>query len=192
MIKKEILCIMHTSRYYDIQKIRRYQKLILRFDYSAGILLNPTTITSLWRHWLRSCWVSQFWQHSNHPDIFTQLPVPEESGWLLHCDKYTIDWESTEVQQSIRQQIEFLTKGCNCKKGCRTLRCGCRKRSRNCGPGCLCQGCSNVTISESLPHNGGSSNSSSDEESAKSDEEQPLEEEIITEDDFYFTTYDIL
>ena len=60
------------------------------------------TITSLWRHWLRSCWVSQFWQHSNHPDIFTQLPVPEESGWLLHCDKYTVDWESTEVQQSVR------------------------------------------------------------------------------------------
>ena len=107
--------------------------------------------------------------------------------------KYAIDWESTEVQQTVRQRIEFLTKGCNCKKGCRTLKCGCRKRSRNCGPGCLCQGCSNVNNtqqSDSLPHN--SSSSSSDEESTTSDEEQPLEEEVITNDDFYFTTYDIL
>ena len=158
------------------------------------------TITSLWRHWLRSCWVSQFWQHSNHPDIFTRLPVPEESGWLLQCDKYAIDWESTEVQQTVRQRIEFLTKGCNCKKGCRTLKCGCRKRSRNCGPGCLCQGCSNINNtqqSDSLPHNSSnssssSSSSSSDEETTKSDDEQPLEEEVITDDDFYFTTYDIL
>ena len=155
------------------------------------------TITSLWRHWLRSCWVSQFWQHSNHPDIFTRLPVPEESGWLLQCDKYAIDWESTKVQQTVRQHIEFLTKGCNCKKGCRTLKCGCRKRSRNCGPGCLCQGCSNINRaqqSDSLPHNSSSSSSSgsSDEETTKSDEEQPLEEEVITDDDFYFTTYDIL
>ena len=152
------------------------------------------TITSLWRHWLR---VSQFWQHSNHPDIFTQLPVPEEIGWLLQCDKFAIDWESTEVQRTVRQRIEFLTKGCNCKKVCRTLKCGCRKRSRNCGPGCLCQGCSNINTqqSDSLPHKSSSSSSSSgssDEETTKSDEEQPLEEEVITDDNFYFTTYDIL
>ena len=159
------------------------------------------TFTSLWRHWLRSCWVSQFWQHSNHPDIFNQLPNPEESGWLLQCDKYIIDWESSEVQQNIRQRIDFLTKGCNCKKGCKTLKCGCRKRSHNCGPGCLCQGCTNVSIQqlESLPGNSSSSSSSSssdntdEEETPESHhEDEQLEEEVITEDDFYFTTYDIL
>ena len=31
------------------------------------------TFTSLWRHWLRSCWVSQLWQQSNQPDIFSTL-----------------------------------------------------------------------------------------------------------------------
>ena len=41
--KKEIIfCIVYTSRYYNIQKIRQYQKLELRYDYTTGILLNTT------------------------------------------------------------------------------------------------------------------------------------------------------
>ena len=32
-----IFCIM---RYYNIQKIKRYQKLALRYDYTTGILLD--------------------------------------------------------------------------------------------------------------------------------------------------------
>jgi len=34
-----VLCIC-TSWYYNIQKIRRYQKLVLRYDYTTGILLS--------------------------------------------------------------------------------------------------------------------------------------------------------
>jgi len=86
------------------------------------------TLTSLWRHWLRSCWVSQMWQHSSQDDISTLLPPPESSGWLLQADgNYIVDWEAHDVQQMIKDNIEFLTKGCSCTKGCRTLRCGCRK-----------------------------------------------------------------
>ena len=40
--------------------------------------------------------------------------------------------------------IEFLTKGCSCKKGCKTKQCGCRKTGRHCGPGCDCHGCTNL------------------------------------------------
>ena len=41
--KKEIIfCIVCTSRYYNIQKIRWYQKLELRYDYTTGILLNTS------------------------------------------------------------------------------------------------------------------------------------------------------
>ena len=95
------------------------------------------TFTSLWRHWLRSCWVSQMQQHSSQDDISTLLPSPQSSGWLLQADgNYIIDWEAHDVQQMIKDNIEFLTKGCSCIKGCRTLRCGCRKKHRNCGPGC--------------------------------------------------------
>ena len=33
-----------------------------------------------------------------------------------------------------KNNIEFLTKGCSCTKGCKSVRCGYRKRQRNCGP----------------------------------------------------------
>ena len=46
---------------------------------------------------------------------------------MLHCDKYTIDWESTEVQQIVRQRIEILTKGCNCKQAPASTRSGTNK-----------------------------------------------------------------
>ena len=137
------------------------------------------------------------WQHSSYPDILSNLPAPELSGWLLQSyNNYAIDWESPEVQQNIRHNIEFLTKGCSCRKGCQTLRCGCRKRSRNCGPGCLCQGCTNVNTEVANIPDSSSSSSSSDEtgdedtSESENDDEQ-LEEEIITDEDFCFTTYDI-
>ena len=150
------------------------------------------TFTSLWRHWLRSCWISQLWQNSSHPDLFPALPAPEASGWLLQNNNYVIDWESPDVQQNIRHNIEFLTKGCSCKKGCTTLRCGCRKKSRNCGPGCLCQGCTNINA-ENIPNDDSSSEETDDETTSESEcDDEQLEEEIITEDDFYFSTYDIV
>ena len=156
------------------------------------------TFTSLWRHWLRSCWISQMWQRCSYPDIFSTLPAPELSGWVLQSDNnYVIDWESPEVQLNIRHNIELLTKGCSCKKGCKTLQCGCRKRSQNCGPRCLCQGCTNVNTEEleSLPNDDASSScdETDDEETSESeyDDGEQLEEEIIT-DDFYFSTHDIV
>ena len=67
-----------------------------------SLLNRVSIITSLWCHWLRCCWMSQMWQHSNQADIFVSLPSPEDSGWLLQADgKYIIDWEATEVQQMI-------------------------------------------------------------------------------------------
>ena len=50
------------------------------------------SFTALWCHWLRSCWISQLWQNSPQSDVYSQLPPPDESGWLLHQDdSYTID-----------------------------------------------------------------------------------------------------
>ena len=137
------------------------------------------------------------WQHSSYPDILSNLPAPEVSGWLLQSDiNYAIDWESPEVQQNIRHNIDFLTKGCSCRKGCQTLRCGCRKRLRNCRPGCLCQGCTNVnTEVANIPDSSSSSScdETGDEDTSESenDDDEQLEKEIITDDDFCFTTYDI-
>jgi len=37
--------------------------------------------TALWRHWLRTCWISEMYQNSWRQDIFEGLPLPENSGW---------------------------------------------------------------------------------------------------------------
>ena len=89
------------------------------------------------------------WQNAHQPDMYISLPSPQDSGWILNPNNiYTINWEAAEVQEKIKNNIEFLTKRCSCLKGCKTLRCGCKKRQKICGPGCLCQGCKNTEISE--------------------------------------------
>ena len=53
------------------------------------------SVTSLWRHWLRSSWIYQMWQCSHHCDMYSSLSPPEDSGWTICEDgKYTIDWEA--------------------------------------------------------------------------------------------------
>ena len=42
----------------------------------------------------------------------------------------------------------LLTKGCHCKTGCTTGRCGCRKKGQNCTEGCSCLHCSNLPNSQ--------------------------------------------
>ena len=106
--------------------------------------------TSLWRHWLRSCWVAQLWKNSIHSDVYSTLPFPEESGWVCKPDgTFAIEWEAPEAQARIQSTIDFLLKGCSCKKGCKNNTCGCRKKTSFCGPGCLCQGCTNLPITQS-------------------------------------------
>ena len=99
---------------------------------------------ALWRHWLRSCWVYKMWGKSMSKTI--GLPPPEKYGWELnHNDgTYCIDWECEEVQQQIKNSIDFLCRGCGCKKGCKTKSCGCRRKGKPCGPGCECQQCTNL------------------------------------------------
>ena len=98
-----------------------------------------------WRYWLRWCWVSQMWQNF----IISILPAPVVSGWLHQSDSNcAIDWESPKVQQNIRFNTEFLTKGCSCKKSCQTPKCGCRKSAQNYEPECLCQICTNGNTEE--------------------------------------------
>ena len=78
--------------------------------------------TSMWRHWLRSCWVAQLYQSAHIQDPFALLPPPERSGWNLLNNEYSVDWECVELQQQIKETIDFLMKGCSCKKGCTSMR----------------------------------------------------------------------
>ena len=137
---------------------------------------------------MRSCWISQLWQFSNLSDVYGFLPLPEQSGWLQNKDgSYSIDWEAPEVIQQVKNTVEFLTKGCKCKKGCGKKRaCGCvRKKKSYCGPGCECSGCVNLPFSQEIQQG------SSDEEDSGSDvdatdsngfsSEEELETEVITD-----------
>ena len=138
------------------------------------------SLTSLWRHWLRTCWITQMWKNSILPDMYSSLPPPEENGWICPSDgTYEIDWEATEVQKTIQNTIDFLLKGCTCKKGCKTCICGCRKRHSFCGPGCLCQGCTNV---KDYSHDDDDDDNTDDNESSSSDSNVEEEIEIITDD----------
>ena len=68
------------------------------------------SFTSLWRHWMRSCWVSQMWQNSSEEDSYNSLSLPEDNGWIQIDETYAIDWEATEVQAKVKDKIDFLTK----------------------------------------------------------------------------------
>ncbi len=176
--------------------------------------------TAMWRHWLRSCWVAEMWSHSIDEDMYCELNEPDQSGWKQDEDgSYIFDWDSQELQQKVQETICFLTKGCSCKKGCKTKQCGCRKKGRHCGPGCDCHGCTNLTTStdtdgtdnHSLPvetadegddteqENEGLSgcedNESEDDESGDDEAEgEGIETEIITDtfDHLLLEQYDVI
>uniref|UniRef100_A0A1X7SK26 Tesmin/TSO1-like CXC domain-containing protein n=1 Tax=Amphimedon queenslandica TaxID=400682 RepID=A0A1X7SK26_AMPQE len=112
--------------------------------------------TSLWRHWMRSCWISTMWAHSHTDDLYRNLPSPHLNGWLLSEEGfYSIDWEDEKVKSEIENSISTLLKGCKCKTKC-GVRCGCRKKQTSCGPGCECQDCENLPVQH--PANSGDDN----------------------------------
>ena len=100
---------------------------------------------ALLRHWKRSCWIINMWQQADKNQM--TLRSLQGNGWKI-IDQATleIDWDSTENVETVRHRVALLTKGCNCKTGCRTARCGCVKRNGKCGAGCNCQNCCNLPI----------------------------------------------
>ena len=66
------------------------------------------------------------------------------NGWLKpESGKLGIEWDTEENMLKVRDRVRLLMKGCGCKSGCRTLRCGCRRKGKACGPGCRCTNCEN-------------------------------------------------
>lgn len=136
--------------------------------------------TSLWRHWLRCCWVGLTWANSILEDLHTDLPCPETSGWKKTEDgSFQFDWECPTVQQAVQHTIDFLTRGCSCKKGCMSKRCGCVQKGRQCGTGCQCHNCQNTLPSQQQELDESSASDSSDTDT-ESDSES-IETEIISD-----------
>lgn len=73
---------------------------------------------------------------------------------------------------------------CKCRKGCNTGKCGCKKNSSHCSPGCYCINYTNIPNTQKVDDL--SESESENDDNSNSDEE--LETEIITDSDImYFT-----
>lgn len=103
----------------------------------------PST-DALYRHWKRSCWIINMWHQANCSQMV--LKPLSLYGWKVIDNSLTIDWDSAENMAAVQQRVESLTRGCKCRTGCRTLRCGCRKQGRQCTEGCECTSCVNIEI----------------------------------------------
>ena len=104
----------------------------------------PPSFDALWRHWQRTCWVSDMWNQAarNH----MRLLDITQYGWKIVDGKLECDWESVENREAVRQQLGLLFRGCSCSSvtACSTRRCSCVKKGNKCGPGCRCKNCGNT------------------------------------------------
>ena len=69
------------------------------------------SLTSIWRHCLRSSWVAQLYQRAHTQDPFDLLP---QRGWKLQNSEYSVDWKCPTLQQHMKETMDFLTKGSSC------------------------------------------------------------------------------
>ena len=97
---------------------------------------------ALYQHWNRTCWVIDMWSQSCESHMV--LKPLTEYGWRIEEGELYYDWDSEENMVAVRNRVDALTKGCHCKTGCKTARCGCRKKGKMCAEGCECLNCSNV------------------------------------------------
>lgn len=102
----------------------------------------PPSFEALWRHWLRSNWVSHYWSQATQ-NSYTILDITA-FGWKLSDGRIEMDWDDECNTSRVSDHVQLLLRGCGCKKGCNTRRCSCLKSGKHCGPGCTCRNCQNV------------------------------------------------
>ncbi|VDI68231.1 Hypothetical predicted protein [Mytilus galloprovincialis] len=94
-------------------------------------------------HWLRCCWVMQYWKQGN--TNFMSLPDLNSYGWNISDGEITVVWDTEINFKKVNDTIQWYTKGCSCKSGCTTLRCSCKKSANKYySPGCKCVNCVNL------------------------------------------------
>ena len=70
----------------------------------------PPSFDSLWRHWQRTCCVSNMWNQaaSNHMRVLDLI----QYGWKIVGGKLECDWESVGNREAVRRQVGLLFRGC--------------------------------------------------------------------------------
>lgn len=101
----------------------------------------PPSHEALELHWLRTTWVVDYWSQATRTNMIL-LPL-DGFGWKTQGTTISVEWDSPDNIEKVRNRVAFLLHGCKCKTGCATLRCKCLKACRPCGPGCGCLQCQN-------------------------------------------------
>ncbi|CAC5419098.1 unnamed protein product [Mytilus coruscus] len=98
-------------------------------------------------HWMRCCWAFDYWsQSTSNTHSLSEL---SKSGWQITDNRLETVWDTVLNFQKVEKTVEWYTKGCGCKTGCKTNRCKCKKAQNDncdgfCGPDCKCVNCFNV------------------------------------------------
>ena len=125
----------HSNRYTRLLRLQRFhQKVATSTSFVQPESLPPTSSAAKY-HSLRVYHQVQVWKGN------TTL-VPDTHGWkvldanLLPCQ--------CDTEVSPKSLLEVVR--CNCKMGCDTMRCSCRKAGLDCSTGCgECRGiCTNM------------------------------------------------
>ena len=101
----------------------------------------PPSHDALQLHWLRTTWVVDYWSQATRTTMIL-LPL-DAFGWNTQGTKLSVEWDSPDNIERVKNRVAFLLHGCKCRTGCTTLRCKCLKVGRQCGPGCACLQCQN-------------------------------------------------
>ena len=124
----------HTKWYNEIRA-----KVWPRISFEDSL---PPSHEALHLHWLRTTWVADYWSQATQTNMIL-LPL-DAFGWKTQGTDISVEWDSPDNIEKVRNRVAFLLHGCKCKTGCGTLRCKCLKASRPCGPGCSCLQCQNM------------------------------------------------
>ena len=66
----------------------------------------PPSWEVLWRHWLRSCWVSHFWQQA-WSNTYNLLDV-SDFGWKVINNCLVIDWDDPRNLEQVKDSVRLL------------------------------------------------------------------------------------
>ena len=88
-----------------VQQHKRFIEVIRESVWSR-IEFEDELPPALWRHWQRTCWVSNMWNQaaSNHMRLLA----------IFVDGKLECDWEAVGNREVVRQQVGLLFRGCSC------------------------------------------------------------------------------
>ena len=98
----------------------------------------PPNDDSMAQHTKRANYQAGVWRLCLIP--MTELPPPQDHGWLLHNNKLPIQWLTKPSAPPELLQLN----NCKCEvSNCLGGRCSCNKANMKCTPLCMCKSCEN-------------------------------------------------